>query len=452
VKAYFVVITVLFQVAAAVCGMSPAQGATVIIHDDVSQAVIKPVDDCLEVIYGIDGIKEGSWDEPTVGDYHNVWLRPSGSVEVTSTVASDAIFVQYHASDANDGVTYIYVDSATPIIKIDTYMRSHWYVEIRDLPYTTHTVKVYAPDIGTLFDIVYSPHRSVPGYGDNDVWYFCFAMSEYYDATIEGHCETEGQAVNVAIALDGVPTGETTPHTFVDLTESHTITVADFDLSGHPFKQWLTGQQTTTIEIDAEGTYTAAYQAKYNLIISGTAGGTTNPIPDTYAYWDGTPVSVTAQPDPDWSFDHWVLDGFDDYTNPIDITMDDDHTLNAVFRIGYDVTIRALCRAEAALINLPIMMDGSPTGYSTPHSFNDLAGSHTFTVPDSDEFDHPFAQWGTGETNPTISIDEGGTYIAFYGPENKIPALTEFGTLVLLLLLVGTAAIIIRRRRHRALV
>ena len=63
----------------------------------------------------------------------------------------------------------------------------------------------------------------------------------------------------------------------------------------------------------------------------------------------------------------------------------------------------------------PITMDGTPTGYSTPHTFTGLSGTHTFTVPSTDTNGRPFSNWYTGETSTTITVTQGGTYTARYG-------------------------------------
>lgn len=67
------------------------------------------------------------------------------------------------------------------------------------------------------------------------------------------------------------------------------------------------------------------------LTITRTLGGTTDPSPGSYPYLVETVVTVTAIPDTGYQFDHWELDGVVMTENPIDVTMDMDHTLYAVF-------------------------------------------------------------------------------------------------------------------------
>ena len=88
-------------------------------------------------------------------------------------------------------------------------------------------------------------------------------------------------------------------------------------------------------------TITPVIPPTYTLTITSTSGGTTNPTPGNNTYPEDTLVTVTATPFTDYVFDHWELDsesvGSD---NPTNVTMNDDHTLEAVFtRITYTLTI-----------------------------------------------------------------------------------------------------------------
>jgi hypothetical protein len=70
------------------------------------------------------------------------------------------------------------------------------------------------------------------------------------------------------------------------------------------------------------------------LTISTAYGGTTDPAPGTYGKLLNQMVTVTAIPNSqyDWEFYYWLLDGSTYYQNPINVTMDADHTLTAYFK------------------------------------------------------------------------------------------------------------------------
>jgi len=82
-----------------------------------------------------------------------------------------------------------------------------------------------------------------------------------YDVTIDAYCNTEATAISVDITMDGAPTVFNTPHAFTGLTGTHTFTVPATDANDHPFKQWNTGEISTTITVNSAGTYTASYEA-----------------------------------------------------------------------------------------------------------------------------------------------------------------------------------------------
>jgi hypothetical protein len=69
----------------------------------------------------------------------------------------------------------------------------------------------------------------------------------------------------------------------------------------------------------------------YHLSISAGSGGTTEPSPGSYVYYEETTVEVTAIPYSGYSFDHWILDGGTESGNPINVTMGSDPDLQAYF-------------------------------------------------------------------------------------------------------------------------
>lgn len=69
-----------------------------------------------------------------------------------------------------------------------------------------------------------------------------------------------------------------------------------------------------------------------HLTIEAEEGGTTGPIPGTYPYVKDGEARVTAYPDSGYQFHYWILNGTYYYNNPITVTMDSDHTLEAHFR------------------------------------------------------------------------------------------------------------------------
>jgi outer membrane protein assembly factor BamB/PKD repeat protein len=102
----------------------------------------------------------------------------------------------------------------------------------------------------------------------------------------------------------------------------------------------------------------------------------------------------------------------------------------------YSVTINAHCNTEGVDVKVPITEDGSVTVFDTPYTFTGLAGTHSFTVPDTDPNGHPFAYWDTmnsGENSPTLSdVSSAGTHTAYYAevpypPKNVVATSDDQG-------------------------
>ena len=79
---------------------------------------------------------------------------------------------------------------------------------------------------------------------------------------------------------------------------------------------------------------------EYTLTISAGTGGTTNPTPDTYIYYGGTHVTVTALPNSGFAFSGWSGDA-SGVENPVTIVIDRDKSLTANFVQEYTLTIMA---------------------------------------------------------------------------------------------------------------
>ena len=70
----------------------------------------------------------------------------------------------------------------------------------------------------------------------------------------------------------------------------------------------------------------------FTLTITSTTGGTTDPPPGVYTYQENELVSVQALPDTGYTFEYWELNGTNiGSTNPIELAMDANYHLHAVF-------------------------------------------------------------------------------------------------------------------------
>lgn len=116
--------------------------------------------------------------------------------------------------------------------------------------------------------------------------------------------------------------------------------------------------------------------------------------------------------DPSHPFKNWNTGGT---TTTINVSSGGAYTAyyqTATPPCTYNVTISAHCNTEGLDVSVPIIKDGTATGYNTPHTFSGLSGSHTFTVPSVDASGHPFLQWATSQST-TVTVPS-TMYTAYY--------------------------------------
>jgi len=122
----------------------------------------------------------------------------------------------------------------------------------------------------------------------------------------------------------------------------------------------------------------------HTLTIISSAGGTTDPAPGAYIYDEGAVVRVTAYPATGYLFDHWELDGVVRTENPIDVLMDADHKLYAVFVAAPPPPTHRLRVESTPISGVPVNLDGSPMG-NTPVQTDVREGTHEVEVPEEVE-------------------------------------------------------------------
>lgn len=251
-----------------------------------------------------------------------------------------------------------------------------------------------------------------------------------YDVTIIAHCNTDGCDINVEVKKDSESSGPTTPHTFAGLTGTHTFTVAATDSNGHPFKQWNTGEPSQTITVNSAGTFTAFYEQSApiysftvkahcstegtDIVVGATVDG--SPCDTPYSFTSSTATHEFSVPSSD-SHGHPFKQWNTGHATPT-LTVNTEGTYTAYYESPptptYSVAIKAHCNTEKTDVTVSVWIDEQPGIYYTPYTFAGLMGTHTFTVSNYDTSSHPFKQWDTGSTSPSIIASSGGTYTAYY--------------------------------------
>jgi hypothetical protein len=154
-------------------------------------------------------------------------------------------------------------------------------------------------------------------------------------------------------------------------------------VSNYTFAYWLvngvsqgTGVNPITVTMNAPQNATAQYTpvTPYTLIITTTSGGTTNPPSGTYTYSPGTTVQVTAMPNSGYILDYWELDGTNvsSSINPLPVTMNMNHTLEAVFSSGPPPTTPTVTISpmnSTVDVGEYVLFTSNVTGGTAPYSY-----------------------------------------------------------------------------------
>jgi parallel beta-helix repeat protein len=157
----------------------------------------------------------------------------------------------------------------------------------------------------------------------------------------------------------------------------------------------------------------------FNLTITSTVGGTTDPTSGIYTYVNGTLVTITAIPDLNYVFEYWILDGVNvGSQNPIEILMDSNHTLQAIF-------------AQITYHQLTITSTEGGTTDPAPGIYTYVEGTNVqvTAIPD---VNYRFAYWELDGSNivadnpVTVLMNKNRTLHAVFAPNNYTLAITVF--------------------------
>ncbi len=239
----------------------------------------------------------------------------------------------------------------------------------------------------------------------------------------------------LTIDVVGAGTTEPSPGTYL-YDEGSEVPVDAIPDSGWMLDHWLLdgvdvgSVDPYTVTMNTDHTLTAVFgelpPTQYTLTISVVGSGTTVPTPGTYQHDEGSGVPVDAIPDSGWMLNHWLLDGVDvGSADPYTVTMNDDHTLTAVFTeippTQYTLTISVVGSGTTVPApgvhlydeGLGVPVDAIPDGgWLLDHWLLDgvdvgSADPYTVTMNDDHSLTAVFTEIsGVDVTPPTITINE----------------------------------------------
>jgi len=319
------------------------------------------------------------------------------------------------------------------------------------------------PDAGYGFD-----HWVLDGSPVGSVNPISFTMNR--DLSLEAvFAETH----TLIITMSGGGTTDPSPGTYTYETPTNVVVEA-IPSAGYLFDYWefdgedIGSENPVTVYVGSSHALKAFFTPiTYQLIITTTSGGTTNPVPGTYTYAVDSSVEVTAFPDADYVFDHWKLDSVDvGSANPYTVLMDEDHTLKAVFTYSpapppLSVSISPL--SASISIRDSIVFTSTVSGGTSPYTYqwylngdpvsgatsNNWAFTHTssgiyYIYVKVTDANNNVAQSDTARITVT-SVPVGGYSVSLTRPVAKTPLI--FYTL--LLAIFGGVISLIRRKRNR---
>jgi hypothetical protein len=208
----------------------------------------------------------------------------------------------------------------------------------------TYYFRYTAPTIANNYSvIVWYPGEWFP-VGDNHYGEYYFVFNSPLFPFI-----VQNEPVFLPLTIRTSGSGSTNPAAGVVDYEPGDAPVTASPASGWRFSHWiLDGAEAGTnpeylVPMFDDHELTAVFEEEppippevfYDLKVSVSGSGTTNPPSGVQTHLSGTTLTVTASPASGWRFSHWILDGAEAGTNPnYIITMNADHELTAVFENG----------------------------------------------------------------------------------------------------------------------
>lgn len=234
------------------------------------------------------------------------------------------------------------------------------------------------------------------------------------DATITAMYQLQAPpqyTLTISLATTGGTTNPTSGSYLYD--ENNSVEVSATPSSGYNFDHWtLDGVSYSSNPIillmNKDRTLVAYFSQipppppmKYKLSISATSGGSISPPQGIIEYAADSVASAVATPSSGYSFQGWTLDGSAYSDNPINILMNRDHVLLAVFAIIPPVT-HLLAVTTTPISGVPISIDGQQYLTPTPPMIL-MEGGHAVSLPSNvvvGSNTYNFGLWEDGSSNP----------------------------------------------------
>ena len=231
----------------------------------------------------------------------------------------------------------------------------------------------------------------------------------YYEISKPGAPPPSGFTLTIVASTGGSTNPAPGDHSYAEGASASVQANPD---TGYHFDHWdldlvnVGSVNPYSVTMDKNHTLNAFFLINnYTLTITASSGGTTNPAPGAYSYNYGTSVSVSATANANYILDHWEKDTINSGSaNPFSITMDNDHTLKAVFNQSFTLTI--------------VVTTGGST--NPPAGDHQYASGFVVSVQANPDVGHHLDHWeldlvNVGSVNPySVTMDKNHTLNAFF--------------------------------------
>ncbi|MGD2066468.1 MAG: hypothetical protein PVI43_04795, partial [Candidatus Bathyarchaeota archaeon] len=344
-----------------------------------------------QVRYQNHGGDWSEWEAPSAtkawtllpGDgWKRVYYQVKDNVGNEATVSYDAITVDTTAPTGSIIIDGGATSTTSPSVTLSlTYNDEN---DISDVRYsndgvfdteaweTPTSTKAWVLPGGNGEKTIYYQVRDIPG------------ITAQFQDTINLEIPTPPEYYNLTVGVSG--SGSTSPsvgsHTYAEDSE---VEVSASASSGWSFSHWMLDSVDVgsanpyTVTIDNNHNFVAVFTENpptyYDLTIGISGSGSTSPSVGVHNYIEDSQVAVTASADSGYSFSHWTLDSTNvGSTNPYTVTMNNNHTLTAVFTetstIYYDLTI-------------DVIGSGTTSPAEGIHSYEEFASITVTAIPSS---------------------------------------------------------------------
>lgn len=264
-------------------------------------------------------------------------------------------------ADVEGGIYNAYWDSASPLISMSGF---------------TYNTTALPIGITSVYTGPLSSQMGVTTY--IDTW----AVSHSLIGPV-GPVGPSDYTLTISAGANGVTDPLPDTYTYSSGTE---VSITATPNEGYYFSHWsiddvVSSTNPTSVTMDQDHTVEAYFSAtqttlqNYTLTINVAEHGTTDPLPESYRYTEGSIVSITAVPDEGYGLTHWVLDGENKTVPSLEITVSANHNVSVYFALlggetpiipteptgiqGWEIPV-AIMLVVATVVGVVVMRKRSP--------------------------------------------------------------------------------------------